>query len=102
MYSSLRIKRLRLKDLLSLSRYKDIFHFAIEMIEQTFELLLCQLPSEPTTSRGAPCAPKSMCRVPPRAGGRSCAGVLCIAISDDRGAESSADVVMVESLPVRF
>ena len=32
-----------------------------------------------------------MCREPPRAGGRSCARVLCIAISDDRGDESSAD-----------
>jgi hypothetical protein len=51
MYSSLRIKRLRLKDFLSLSRYKDIFHFAIEMIEQTFELLLCQLPSECTITK---------------------------------------------------
>jgi hypothetical protein len=35
----------------------------------------------PTTSRGAPCAPKSKCREPPRAGGRSCARVRCIAIS---------------------
>jgi sulfonate transport system substrate-binding protein len=30
------------------------------------------------------CAPKSMCREPPRGGGRSCARALCIAISDDR------------------
>ncbi len=51
MYSSLRIKRLSLKDFLSLSRYKDLFHFAIEMIEQTFELLLCQLPSECTITK---------------------------------------------------
>jgi hypothetical protein len=56
-----------------------------QRIDLTFYLLGCY----PTTSRGAPCAPKSMCREPPRGGGRSCARALCIAISDDRGAESS-------------
>jgi hypothetical protein len=56
---------------------------------------------DPTTSRGAPCAPQSMCREPPRGGGRSCARALCIANSaqeEEEEEEACNEEVVSEEL----
>jgi serine/threonine protein kinase len=65
----------RVQIALDAARGLEYIHEHIKPTYIHFYLLGCY----PTTSRGAPCAPKSLCRVPPRGGGRSCSRVLCIA-----------------------